>query len=61
VEDCARALGELLDPDQRRMLAEKGSARVTAEFTNERIAERFWEAFQEVMSTRGTASQSRFA
>jgi glycosyltransferase involved in cell wall biosynthesis len=46
-EDCARALTALLDPERRRQLAERGSARVAAHFTTERIAERYWEAFQE--------------
>lgn len=51
VADCARALRVLLDPAARRDLAAKGSGRVQAYYTVERIAERYWEAWMEALGT----------
>ena len=49
VEDCAGALHVLLDPVRRGELASRGSARVAEHYTTERIAERYWEAFEEAV------------
>jgi glycosyltransferase involved in cell wall biosynthesis len=54
VDECAAALRALLDPDRRRDLAARASARVAEHFTAERIAERYWEAFREAVTTRET-------
>ncbi len=47
VEECARAIRSLLDPAWRRELVIRGAARVRAHFTQERVADRFWEAWCE--------------
>jgi glycosyltransferase involved in cell wall biosynthesis len=49
VEDCAGALRVLLDPVWRGELASRASARVAEHYTTERIAERYWEAFEEAV------------
>jgi glycosyltransferase involved in cell wall biosynthesis len=54
VADCARALRVVLDPAARRDLAARGSARVQANYTVERIAERYWEAWLEAAGTGET-------
>jgi glycosyltransferase involved in cell wall biosynthesis len=58
VEDCARALRVLLDPQARNDLAARGAARVAEHFTSERIADRYWEAFQDAMAQSSPHSKS---
>jgi glycosyltransferase involved in cell wall biosynthesis len=47
VEDCARAIRGLLNPDARRGLAVRGADRVRACYDQAIIAQRFWEAWRQ--------------